>query len=165
MSKTESSSENDMKPTNLSAHESSTACEVSSQEQRVSPQGRTYIAPIPGFTWNPLLKYPRNNKCPCLSGKKFKTCCLGLLPRVVSLAAAQDYQKQMEAPDLVFLTKENQEAVRGRVAPEVLKRFETEGVEAPMKYGMEVAAEIEFKNVAADTKALMEANRATQQPG
>lgn len=84
---------------------------------------------------------------------------------MVSLAAAQDYQKQMEAPDLVFLTKENQEAVRGRVAPEVLKRFETEGVEAPMKYGMEVAAEIEFKNVAADTKALMEANRATQQPG
>ena len=32
--------------------------------------------PRAGQTWNPLLKYPRNESCFCGSGKKAKRCCL-----------------------------------------------------------------------------------------
>jgi hypothetical protein len=75
--------------------------------------------PGPGFTWNPLLKLPRNRQCPCLSGKKFKACCLDTLPRVVTEKDARRYAVQMAKPDLVFLTKENEEKVKRRIAPEV----------------------------------------------
>lgn len=30
----------------------------------------------PGFVWNPLTKYPRNESCYCGSKLKFKKCCL-----------------------------------------------------------------------------------------
>lgn len=36
---------------------------------------------------NPLLRYPRNAKCFCGSGKKSKACCL---PRVSQLVYASD---------------------------------------------------------------------------
>lgn len=32
--------------------------------------------PEPGFKWNPVLKYPKNEACYCGSGVKFKKCCL-----------------------------------------------------------------------------------------
>lgn len=32
--------------------------------------------PLEGYIRNPLLDLPRNMKCPCHSGKKFKVCCL-----------------------------------------------------------------------------------------
>lgn len=32
-------------------------------------------APKPGFDWNPLAKFPRNQKCFCGSSLKFKRCC------------------------------------------------------------------------------------------
>ena len=60
-------------------------------------------------TWNPLKKLPRNMKCPCLSGKKFKTCCMIKLPTLVTKEAAARYRAQMAKPDLVFVTAENRE--------------------------------------------------------
>lgn len=36
--------------------------------------------PKPGFIRNPLLAFPRNELCPCKSGKKFKKCHLPVLP-------------------------------------------------------------------------------------
>lgn len=54
------------------------------------PKKRAFI-PMPGMAWNPLLRYPRNRMCPCLSGKKFKACCLLTLPRVVPSAVAKTY--------------------------------------------------------------------------
>jgi len=39
----------------------------------------------PGFVWNPMLKTPRNAKCPCGSGKKFKKCHMPGMPRALSI--------------------------------------------------------------------------------
>jgi hypothetical protein len=65
--------------------------------------------PMPGYTHNPLLKLSRNMLCPCLSGKKFKACCLGALPRLVTVREAEIYSEAMLKPDLVFQTPANKE--------------------------------------------------------
>jgi hypothetical protein len=36
--------------------------------------------PGPGCVPNPLLRKPRNSPCLCGSGKKWKKCCLPLMP-------------------------------------------------------------------------------------
>lgn len=77
---------------------------------------------MPGFEWNPLLNLPRNRPCPCLSGKKFKACCLNKLPRAVPESLAKQYVEQMGKPDLIFLTKENEHKVKKAVDdPEALR--------------------------------------------
>lgn len=91
--------------------------EASTPQPPPPPGGRVFLAPMPGYQWNPLLGLPRNKPCPCLSGKRFKACCLGRLPKVVADAVAKQYREQMAKPDLVFLTRENQEEVRKRVDP------------------------------------------------
>lgn len=68
-----------------------------------------------GFSWNPLINLPRNNLCPCKSGKKFKVCCLLVLPRVVTNENANYYKKQMENSDMVFMTKDNQEKLKSLI--------------------------------------------------
>jgi len=35
--------------------------------------------PKPGFTHNPMCKIPRNDPCPCQSGKKYKKCCMNAI--------------------------------------------------------------------------------------
>jgi hypothetical protein len=45
-------------------------------------RARLYRLP-PGTSWNPLVGFPRNAKCFCDSGKKFKVCCSGLLANCV----------------------------------------------------------------------------------
>lgn len=40
--------------------------------------------PNEGFIFNPFRKLPRNEPCPCGSGKKFKKCHLPLLPMCLS---------------------------------------------------------------------------------
>lgn len=55
----------------------------------------------PGFVWNPLLKYPRNELCPCGSGKKFKKCHLDQLPQAIPKSAGKDARivaKKQPAP-------------------------------------------------------------------
>lgn len=59
---------------------------------------------LPGWQWNPLLKLPANQKCPCKSGRKFKVCCRNSLPRAVKKGEAERYERQMQLPDLTFLT-------------------------------------------------------------
>jgi hypothetical protein len=39
----------------------------------------------PGYSWNPLLSYPRNHPCFCMSGRKFKQCHLKNILPVCSL--------------------------------------------------------------------------------
>lgn len=73
---------------------------------------RLFSKPQPGFAWNPLTSLPRNSKCPCLSGQKFKKCCLDKLPRVVPVNDAKHYKEQMTKPDLVFVTKKNEEFMK-----------------------------------------------------
>src|SRR4051812_25939384 len=67
------------------------------------------IKPRPGLVWNPLLRLPPNRKCPCQSGLKFKKCCRDKLPKAVPEKDADNFKLQMAKPDLVFITKENQE--------------------------------------------------------
>lgn len=46
------------------------------KEKRKLAEGKRSWSPKPGCVWNPLLEYPRNARCVCGSGKKFKSCCL-----------------------------------------------------------------------------------------
>lgn len=39
--------------------------------------------PIDGYSFNPVTEWPRNARCPCGSGRKFKSCCAESVPRVV----------------------------------------------------------------------------------
>ena len=66
-----------------------------------------YRMPAPGFVWNPILKVERNRQCPCMSGKKFKRCCLPKLPICVPKDVAAKYKAEMSKPDFIFLTEEN----------------------------------------------------------
>lgn len=52
--------------------------------------------PKPGYAYNPLVKIPRNNPCPCQSGKKFKRCCLEMVPKIVSAEDAQKFSALMK---------------------------------------------------------------------
>lgn len=75
-----------------------------------------WVGPNPGFDWNPLLDLPKNRPCPCRSGAKFKQCCLHKLPKVVPVKVAEGFREQMAKPDLVFLTKENEQQILGDAA-------------------------------------------------
>ena len=80
------------------------------QEQEESKRAsQIIIKPKPGFTWNPLLRLPRNLPCPCRSGKKFKTCHLNKLPQVVPQNVADSYEQAMKLPGgPTFVTQENE---------------------------------------------------------
>lgn len=54
--------------------------------------------PRPGFIRNPLLRFPRNKKCPCNSGKKFKHCHLNVLPYAIP-DPKQMKKPEVKAPD------------------------------------------------------------------
>jgi len=54
--------------------------------------------------------------CPCLSGKKFKKCCLPTLPMAVSENEAKHHLEQMSKPDLVFMTADNQDRLKELMA-------------------------------------------------
>jgi len=72
---------------------------------KVKP-GKVIYAPKPGFEPNPFLGYPRNSKCFCGSGKKFKYCCKKRQPRLLVnekaaiarsyLADAAEYKRRGE---------------------------------------------------------------------
>jgi hypothetical protein len=70
---------------------------------------RKVMVAATGYEANPLLTIPRNQTCPCRSGKKFKVCHLNKLPLYVTKASAEVYREAMKKPDLVFLTQENAE--------------------------------------------------------
>ncbi len=74
--------------------------------------GRMAWALKPGYAWNPLLKYPRNDECPCGSGTKFKNCHLNKMPRAIPVAAAADYVKalRMDVP-LKFIEDDSKDLV------------------------------------------------------
>lgn len=91
-----------------------TAPDLGTEPASVTPINRPLLGykmgarPIEGMEWNPLLTLSRNRPCPCLSGRKFKTCCLPKLPRVVAKEQAVSIREQMKKPDLVFITPENE---------------------------------------------------------
>lgn len=56
---------------------------------------RVALKPKAGMTYNPLLRLPRNSRCPCQGGKKLKNCCLPNLPALVPESVAEHYEKVM----------------------------------------------------------------------
>lgn len=65
------------------------------------------MAPLKGYVWNPLIGLPRNQACPCMSGKKFKACCLKTMQRTIPAEKLDEYEAQMKQPNLFFITHEN----------------------------------------------------------
>ncbi len=51
-------------------------------------------APKPGFSWNPLMKLPRNEPCVCGSGKKFKKCHLPSMSPILPDKVIADLRKK-----------------------------------------------------------------------
>jgi hypothetical protein len=103
--------------------------ELSEMEKRqmskkIKQMEKLGMAPMPGFMWNPLRKLPPNRECPCLSGKKFKACCLDVLAPVVSIEIGKHFEAQMLKPDLVFMTADNKEKIEKRIAPAVKAEME-----------------------------------------
>lgn len=72
--------------------------------------------PAKGYARNPLLNLPRNEPCPCRSGKKYKVCCLLTQPAYVPEHMAKSYAEAMKRPDLVFVTEANQQAMQAELA-------------------------------------------------
>lgn len=66
------------------------------KQQVLRQLSKLALKPKPGHDWNPLLKVPRNNPCPCQSGKKFKHCHLNLVPRIVEAKQAQHFKTAMK---------------------------------------------------------------------
>lgn len=46
---------------------------------------------------------------------------------MVSIPDAKNLKHQMSLPDLVFMTKENEEQIKKRVSPEILAQFAIDG--------------------------------------
>jgi len=57
---------------------------------------RTVQTLKPGFVWNPLRNWPRNAKCFCESGKKFKRCCALTIPIAVDEETAKKLRKAVQ---------------------------------------------------------------------
>jgi len=70
-------------------------------EVKESIQDQTNRLLSQGYVWNPLLKFPRNLKCPCESGKKFKHCHLSGIPPVIPPDAAKKIAEAMKLPESV----------------------------------------------------------------
>src|SRR5581483_4355822 len=73
---------------NLQAPSLTEMAKLEKQLSREKPKGRQCYKLKPGFEENPLLKIPRNSRCPCQSGKKFKACCLVKIPTAVTTEQA-----------------------------------------------------------------------------
>lgn len=49
----------------------------------------------PGFSWNPIRDFPRNHKCFCGSGKKFKKCHLDKCSPVIETSKVKELKDAM----------------------------------------------------------------------
>lgn len=52
---------------------------------------------MPGWAWNPLLKYPANFSCFCGRGAKFKKCCINNVPKSCKEEDVEKYQSVVDA--------------------------------------------------------------------
>lgn len=112
-------------PTPLTGLETQSTLQDSVDSERPKT-GACFLAPMPGFVWNPLRKLPKNMACPCLSGKKFKACCLPKLQPAVPIEVAETYKNQIASGELVFLTPENQHKLKDRIPKEIWDQKEAE---------------------------------------
>jgi len=68
------------------------------------------IKPIPGYDYNPLAGWPRNEPCFCASGKKAKKCHLPTLNPIIKASEASklyEFMKAKRAGKKVTLIIEN----------------------------------------------------------
>lgn len=84
-----------------------------------SPKQKQYKYVVkPGFTWNPLVGYPRNKDCFCGSLLKFKICCMKIVADVVTIE--QEHQIKLA------LKKGSRIIVRDHETEEHANQVETE---------------------------------------
>lgn len=68
---------------------------------------RLCYKPKPGFAFNPLkTAVGRNDPCICLSGLKFKKCCLPTLPEIVTIEVGEQISKELTSPEFMSGSKE-----------------------------------------------------------
>lgn len=68
---------------------------------------RQCFKPKPGYVFNPLkTAIGRNDPCICLSGKKFKLCCLPNLPETVSVEVGRQIARELASPEFMSGAKE-----------------------------------------------------------
>jgi len=61
-------------------------------------KGTPYYGLKPGYQFNPVIKFPRNAKCPlCNSGKKFKKCCLPHQPPALNKWGLWNVRRKLRA--------------------------------------------------------------------
>lgn len=58
------------------------------------------IKPVDGFVRNPLMDFPRNEKCVCGSGKKWKKCCHSRSSRYVPAHTAKIIMREILSENL-----------------------------------------------------------------
>lgn len=66
------------------------------EDNRVDKNAPTAWRLKEGYAHNPLLKFPRNAKCFCGSGLKFKKCHLAGLSRACTKAQAKEAEAAMK---------------------------------------------------------------------
>lgn len=64
--------------------------------KRIQSNFKPMMALADGYSWNPLLNFPRNSPCPCDSKKKFKNCHQSKLPKAIPTAMADEYKLIMK---------------------------------------------------------------------
>ena len=57
---------------------------------------RRSLGPDLGMAWNPMRDYPRNMACFCLSGKKFKNCCISKLEDCIPAENVKALKAQLD---------------------------------------------------------------------
>lgn len=82
---------------------------VSEAQWQRSPKRkkRMGMVPMAGFSLNPLRELPRNMRCPCGSGNKFKDCHLDEMPHVLPTHLADKYRPALKRPELIQFTEED----------------------------------------------------------
>lgn len=106
--------------------------------------------PSEGMDYNPLKSYPRNNPCPCKSGKKFKHCHLDLIPPVIPENLVEVYKVAIAQPDFIIVTKENEEMIKEQAA-DALKEMEERDIKLkPKKPELKIVKDEDAKTEVCD---------------
>jgi hypothetical protein len=73
---------------------------IAEERKRCAARAKQCTIPAKGFMWNPIREFPRNDPCPCGSGKKFKKCHRLLMADIIPTQEYLDQQrKQKEEKD------------------------------------------------------------------
>lgn len=67
------------------------------RQQKKIASGKRVFMPQEGHVWNPMRDYPRNARCTCGSGKKWKVCCSSKVPETIPAERAKNLRALVAA--------------------------------------------------------------------